>query len=149
MKKKLNIIQINGLRGILLVGFIACCLAAGFIVFPGWVSMQLWNLMAHYIEQVPTIGIIQGILLWGILAGAYFTFRKEKLIVCMKASDGLSDDELKAVFAEMKNQAKNDVFIKNMLKAHEAELKIRNLGESNIPKTDLSQENKEILNNKN
>lgn len=125
MKKNLNVIQINGIRGLIMAGFIVICLAAGFIGFPGWVCMHLWNFVASYTIQIPTIGILQGLLLWGIMVAAYFTFRKEKLVVCMKSPQGLSEEELKAVFADIKKQAQDDKIIQTMLKAREAELKIK------------------------
>ena len=133
MKKNFNIIQIKGFRGILYVILIGCCLIAGFGWFPGWVCMKGWNFISTYIDQMPAIGILQGILLWGIIAASYFTFRKEKLVVCMKTSDGLSEDELKEVFADLKKQAQDDDFLKNLIKAQNAELRIKNLSESNIP----------------
>ena len=133
MKKNLNIIQINGTRGILIVIGIVCCLAAGFIYFPGWVAMHIWNFISAYVEQMPAIGIIQGILLWGIAAASYFIFRKEKLVVCMRASEGLSEDELKKVFADIRERAENDTLIQSMIKARQAELRIKNLSENNVP----------------
>lgn len=136
MKKNLNIIQIKGIKGLIYVGFVLTCLAAGFIFFPGFVAMKIWNLTASYLEALPQIGIIQGLLLWGIIAASYFIFRKEKLVVCMKAEEGLSEEELKEVFTDLKKHAQNDTIIKSMLKAHEAELRIRNLEESNIPKAE-------------
>ncbi len=144
MKKNLNVIQVKGTRGLLMLVGIGCCLAAGFIYFPGWVSMHIWNLTAKYFEQIPAIGILQGILLWGIIAAAYFTFRKEKLVVCMNASEGLDDEELKKVFAEIKKQANNDTLIQSMIKAKEAELKIRNLQNLNIPKADIKDDKEKI-----
>ena len=141
MKKNFNVIQIKGIRGLLLVAGFILCLAAGFIVFPGLIAMYIWNYAASFVAQLPTIGILQGILLWGIVAASYFLFRKEKLVVCMRSSEGLSEDELKSVFAEMKKQAKEDTFVKNLFKAQEAELKIKNLSESNIPKSDLAKDN--------
>ena len=60
----------------------------------------------------------------------------------MKASEGLSEEELKAVFADMKKNMQDDTFLRNMIKAQNAELKIRNLSESNIPKTDPIKDNK-------
>ncbi len=130
MKKNLNVIQINGLRGLLISGMIVACLCAGFVVFPGWVFMHLWNysfkyLNAQYMLTVPNIGLIQGILLWGMIAVTYFTFRKNKFIVCVKTPQGLSDEELKSVFADLKDQAKEEMIIKSMLKAREAELKLK------------------------
>ena len=115
MKKNLNIIQIKGLIGILYILFIGCCLAVGFAWFPGWLSMKVWNYMTLYVSQMPKIGIILGILLWGIIVASYFTFRKEKLVVCMKASDGLSEEELKNIFADIKKHADDDIFLKNYM----------------------------------
>ena len=144
MKKNLNVIQIKGTRGILLViGFVSC-LAAGFIFFPGWVGMHIWNFIASYVEQMPAIGIFQGILLWGIIAASYFTFRKEKLVVCMRANEGLDEAELKKVFADIRERAANDTLIQNMIKARQAELRIKNLQDLNIPKTDLEEEKEKV-----
>ena len=136
MKKNFNIIQIRGIKGILLVAFIGCCLAAGFVIFPGLVAMHIWNFLVNYTANLPTIGLVQGVLLWGILVASYFTFRKEKLVVCMRSSDGLSEEELKEVFQNIKRQAANDIIIQNMIKAREAEIKIKKLSDSCTPKQD-------------
>ena len=147
MKKNLNVIQINGTRGILIViGFVSC-LAAGFIYFPGWLAMHIWNFISSYIEQMPSIGIIQGILLWGIVAASYFTFRKEKLVVCMRASEGLNEDELKKVFADIRERAENDTLIQSMIKARQAELRIKNLHDINLPEV-KAEDKSDLLNTK-
>ena len=125
MKKNINVIQIKGIRGIIIACVVVTCLAAGFIVFPGWVGMQLWNYIASFCNDLPAIGLFQGVLLWGIIIAAYFTFRKEKVVVCMKTPQGLSDEELKAVFADMKRQAQEDPILQAMMKAREAELKYK------------------------
>ena len=98
--------------------------------------MNLWNLIAKYFVQVPTIGLIQGTLLWGIIIASYFTFRKERLVVCMKAPQGLSDEELKAVFADIKKQAQDDKIIQTMMKAREAELKLKESEQKEPAKTE-------------
>lgn len=135
MKKNLNVIQIRGIKGLFIAGMVVCCLFAGFIVFPGWVWMQLWNMVSSYITNIPQIGLIQGILLWGIIIAAYFTFRKEKLVVCVRSPKGLSEDELKAVFADIKKQSIDDPVLQAMMKAREAELKI-NTNEPDSDKTE-------------
>ena len=144
MKKNLNIIQIKGFRGILYLVFIGCCLAAGFGWFPGWLCMKAWNFGSLHYTQMPAIGIIQGMLLWGIIAASYFTFRKDRLVVCMKASEGLSEEELKAVFADMKKCVQNDTFLNDMLKARRTELKIKNLADLNIPKSEPKEQKDKI-----
>ena len=123
--KKMNVIQIKGIRGLVVAGLVVCCLAAGFIAFPGWVWMHIWNFFASYTINIPAIGLFQGILLWAIIIACYFTFRKEKVIVCMKSPQGLSEEELKSVFADIKKQSLEDPILKAMLKAREAELKYK------------------------
>ncbi len=125
MRNNLNVIQIRGIRGLIIAGLVVCCLAAGFIVFPGWVGMHLWNIAASYIENLPAIGLIQGILLWGIIIASYFTFKKDRVVICFKSPKGLNEDELKAVFADIKKQSIEDPILQAMLKAREAELKIK------------------------
>lgn len=137
MKKNLNVIQIKGVRGLLMLLFVGSCLFAGFAVFPGWVAMHLWNYMANYGGGVPSIGLLQGILLWGIIVAAYFTFRKERIVVCVKSPQGLDEEELKAVFANLKKQAGEDKIIQSMIKAREAELKIKDAEQ----KSDIVQNN--------
>lgn len=125
MKKNLNVIQIRGIKGLMVLFFAGCCLFAGFIVFPGLVCMHIWNYISLKTLSVPSIGTIQGILLWGIIIVSYFTFRKEKLVVCFKGSQGLSEEELKSVFTDLKRQADEDKILQAMLKAREAEMKIK------------------------
>ena len=136
MKRNFNVIQIKGFMGIVYLAFIVVCLTAGFGWFPGWVCMKLWNLASSHFVNLPSIGIFQGMLLWAIIAASYFTFRKDKLVVFMNASDGLSEEELKAVFADMKKNLKNDMIIQDMINARRTELKIKNLSDINIPSVD-------------
>lgn len=125
MKHNMNVIEIRGIRGLIITGCAICCLAVGFVGFPGWILMHLWNYLASFAMDVPSIGIIQGILLWGIVIASYFAFRKDKLIVCVKSPRGLNEDELKSVFADLKESTKEDIILKTMLKAREAELKYK------------------------
>lgn len=131
MKKNLNVIQIKGVKGLIMLVMIGCCLVAGFIVFPGWVAMNIWNMLASLVNNAPSIGIIQGVLLWGIIVASYFTFRKERVVVCMKTPQGLNEEELKAVFADIKKQTQDDKIIQAMLKARETELKLNEKEEDN------------------
>ena len=125
MKRNMNVIQIKGIKGIIMAIFIVTCLAAGFIAFPGLVAMYGWNAFATHYPQIPSIGIIQGVLLWGIIAASYFVFRRDKVVVCMRSSEGLSEEELKAVFADIKKQSMEDPILQAMMKARETELRLK------------------------
>ena len=125
MKKNINVIQIKGVKGILLAIFVVTCLAAGFIAFPGIVCTKLWNLISAQTNSLPAIGVLQGILLWAIIVVSYFVFRKDKVVVCLKTPQELNEEELKNVFADLKKQSKEDPILQAMLKARESELKIK------------------------
>ena len=125
MKKNLNVIQIHGIRGIIIAAFVVVCLAAGFIVFPGMLCMHLWNYLSGLSGNIPSIGIVQGVLLWGIMIALYLIIKKDRFVVCFKTPQGLSEEELKSVFSDLKKQSVEDPVLKAMLKARETELKIK------------------------
>ena len=136
MKKNLKVIQIKGIRGLILAGLVVICLAAGFVAFPGLVCMHVWNWVASYFLAVPNIGLIQGVLLWAIMVVAYFVFRKERVVVCVKSPQGLSEEELKMVLADMKKQAQEDPMFQALMKAREAELKYKQASDATITESE-------------
>lgn len=73
----MKIVKIDGFRGIITALFIGACLFAGFVLFPGYVSMYLWNKYFVGLLSFPVINHIQGVLLWGILAVSYCILSKE------------------------------------------------------------------------
>lgn len=107
MKKNVKIFQINGFRGLILTFFIVSCLIAGFIAFPAFIAMQVWNHVSVKMGSLITINFIEGLLLWGILALSIFIFNKRKFIVCFSAKQELNETELKDVISKFKSQ-KND-----------------------------------------
>jgi len=68
MKNKCTVIQIDGFRGILIVGFIILCAIAGFIIFPAWCCQHGWNFVAGYVNGMPLMELKHGALLWVIIA---------------------------------------------------------------------------------
>ena len=144
MKKNFNVIQIKGTRGIIMAMFIVSCLFAGFVVFPGWICMNVWTYFVNFEINCPTIGLFQGVLLWGIIVATYFIFRKERVVVCVKSPQGLDEEELKAVFADIKKQSQEDPVLKAMIKAREAELKIKSF-ETEQKESESSSEQTKIL----
>lgn len=105
MKKNLRVIQINGFRGIFLMIFIACCLIAGFIGFPGLVAMHIWNYLSVETGSFAQINLFQGILLWGIAIMSIFIFNKRKFIVSFNVPQELSEAQVKDVMRRFKSQA--------------------------------------------
>ena len=105
MKRNMHVIQISGIKGILLAIFVVTCLAAGFIAFPAIIAMSLWNYATNYIA-IPTINIWQGLMLWGIVAMTGFIINsRKKYLVAFTPKTQLSEDELNKVMERIRFQA--------------------------------------------
>lgn len=107
MKKNLKVLQINGFRGLLLAFFIISCLIAGFIAFPAFLTMNIWNYFAVQAGTLLTINIGEGILLWAIITFSIFIFSKKKFIVSFNSQQELTEDEVKEVLSKIKKQTLN------------------------------------------
>lgn len=123
MKRNLRIVQIKGFRGLLLTLFIISCLIAGFIAFPGFLTMNLWNYLAAETGSFPLINFYQGVLLWAIIVFSIFIFKKRKFIVSFSSKHELTEDEVKDVVSRIKSV---------------------NLGLNKKVEEDLSEERKEV-----
>lgn len=68
MDKKFNVIKITGLKGLFIAAFVVGCLVAGFLIFPGWVCMHIWNFVVGFFADMPRMSMLHGVLLWCIVA---------------------------------------------------------------------------------
>lgn len=107
MKKNLRVIQINGFRGLFLTFFVISCLIAGFIAFPAFLLMNIWNFLAVETASFPVINFYEGVLLWGIIILSIFAFCKKKFIVSFNAQQELNENELKNVVSRIKEINEN------------------------------------------
>lgn len=109
MKKNAHIIQISGLRGIILVVFVASCLAAGFIGFPALAAMYAWNYVANFVA-IPEITYLQGLMLWAIVAIALFIINdRKKYLVAFNPKSKLSQEELDNIMERVRIQRNAEI----------------------------------------
>lgn len=101
MKNRYTVIQINGLRGLLLILFLAGCAVSGFIFFPAWCCMKIWNALTGYVSGMPLMEIKHGIMLWLIIALSSYASLSNKLKFGMVSKSEFVDNAL--------NPLKNDV----------------------------------------
>lgn len=113
MKRRMRIIQINGVRGIFIMLFVVSCLIAGFIAFPGFLFMHAWNYLFEHSSAINKIGFAGGMLLWGITAVSCFLFSRKKFIVSFNAKQELSEPEIKEVVEKIKEQVLNSKILPN------------------------------------
>ena len=57
-QKKVRMIEVRGISGLLKLLYIGICLVAGFAVFPGVALMYLWNTFLVPFANIPTIDLI-------------------------------------------------------------------------------------------
>ena len=98
----MKVVQIDGFRGIITALFIGACLFAGFVVFPGMVAMSLWNKYLASLFMFPVLNILQGVLLWGIIAITYCILSKKGLAISFKDGPSLSDAEFDTIMRKAK-----------------------------------------------
>ena len=106
MKKR--VIQINGFSGILITLFIIACLIAGFIGFPAFVCMHIWNAIAAKI-MIKTISFLGGLLLWGIIVLSFMLLNKRNLIVSFGIPNNMSKEEISELFQRTEKEKPEDI----------------------------------------
>ncbi len=112
-EKRVKLIEIRGLGGFLKLGFIGICLAAGFGVFPGVALMYLWNLLLAANTTLPAIGILQGLLLYGILVIIYFIHNRPRFSISCGSFSEMSDEELENIIMKAKLDAEKRMKMAN------------------------------------
>ncbi len=117
----MKIIQIDGIKGLISAVFIGACLFAGFVIFPGYSAMYLWNryLTAEY--MFPVLNLFQGVLLWAIVAISYCILSKKGFAVSFKETPELSDEELDKILQSAKFGPRMPV-IHKVIKSEKIEL---------------------------
>lgn len=118
----MKIIQIDGIRGLITAVFIGTCLFAGFVIFPGMVAMNLWNKYLVTSYMFPMLNLLQGVLLWGIVAISYFIVSKKGLAVSFKDAPELSDDELDRIIKTAKFGSNMNIMNKVITKTEKSAL---------------------------
>lgn len=118
----MKIIQIDGIKGLITAVFIGVCLFAGFVLFPGQVAMTLWNKYLVTSFMFPTLDLLQGVLLWGIVAISYCIVSKKGLAVSFKNTPEISDEELDAIIKSAKISSQFRMMNKKMAKFDKFEM---------------------------
>ncbi len=134
----MKIVQIDGFRGLITAAFIGICLFAGFVVFPGFVAMHYWNKYLVNLYMFPVLNLLQGVLLWGIIAITYCILSKKGLAVSFKEAPELSDRELDMIMKKARIQSQLSKVNKMIQKADKFESASKNNNQLSSSDKDLS-----------
>ena len=104
MNRRFNVIQLSGLKGIFFILFIIGCAAAGFLIFPGWVCMHIWNYAMSFFVDMPAMTMLHGIILWCIIALITFQLNKKDFGISFKKVETPEDRLRKIIEAKIKKE---------------------------------------------
>ena len=104
MNRRFNIIQLSGLKGIFFIVFLIGCAAAGFLVFPGWVCMHIWNYAMPHFVDMPVMTLLHGIILWCIIALVTFQLNKKDFGIAFKTVESPEDRLRKIIESKIKKE---------------------------------------------
>lgn len=121
MNKNYKVIKINGFRGLLTAVFVLGCALTGFVVFPAWMCMQLWNAMAENIYALPSMSLVHGILLWGIIGLSLYAINNSRSLIGFASHQALSEEQIKDIMERVKKNATGTSVHTNPLLAEKKE----------------------------
>lgn len=104
MNKGPRIIEITGVKGVIIGLFMAVCLSVGFIVFPAKVAQFCWNYLSTIWSIMPRINLLQGALLWAIVAIGIYLLSNRKLSISLSQPMELSEDEIQGLLNKIRAQ---------------------------------------------
>ena len=107
MRKTSRIIEISGFMGLVILLFSITCLFVGFVVFPGYLAMNLWNKLAVSMIDFRYINLFQGVLLWGIFALTVFIARGGKSPIAFRTASQLDENEIVDLMSKIKERTAN------------------------------------------
>ena len=100
MNKKFNVIKLSGFKGLLLILFLGACLLTGFLVFPGWICMQIWNYASSFITDAPVMQLTHGVILWCIIALSFYALNKGNLSISLNSVHSPSEERIRKILSE-------------------------------------------------
>lgn len=114
MNKKFNVIKLSGFKGVLLILFLIGCLGAGFLIFPGWICMNIWNFVssfaASYMYEIPRMNITHGMILWAIIALSAYALNKNNFCISFK-SFSPSEERLQRLINKETNEISKEILL--------------------------------------
>jgi len=105
MKKTSKVIEISGLTGIAMLLFSGVCLFVGFVIFPGFLAMNIWNKASSAISGFPQLNLFQGVLLWIIAALSAYISKKGKCPIALKRASQLNEEEINDLMRRIKEKS--------------------------------------------
>ena len=112
MKNRLNVIKINGFSGMFIAALLIGCVIEGVIIFPSKILMHIWNFIALYVDNMPTMTLLHGVILWAIIALSTYAILREKSPISYHSPNVISDEDIREIIEQAKQMEKITPVIK-------------------------------------
>ena len=112
MKNRLNVIKINGFSGMFIAALLIGCVIEGVIIFPSKILMHIWNFIALYVDNMPTMTLIHGVILWAIIALSTYAILRDKSPISYHSPNVISDEDIREIIEQAKQMEKVTPVIK-------------------------------------
>ena len=118
MKRNYNIIKISGLKGVIFAIFIVGCLIAGFLTFPGWVCMHIWNFVAGLFSEMPEMNLLHGCIMWCIIALSVYALNQGNFSISVGGApvSTPSEERIKEILRQVHEKNSNIIPLDSVIK---------------------------------
>ena len=86
-----------------MVVFTIVCAVAGFVFFPAWGLMTLWNYVATNIYPMPHMNLLLGFMLYAVVILTYIATKPNKTFFGISSAD-LTDSNIAAIMKDLNNK---------------------------------------------
>ena len=94
MNKNFKVIQVHGLSGLLILGFVLTGVFCGFVIFPIWVIMNVWNAVIADMLRGPLINYFQASLLWLAVILSLYLVLKNSISIKIQKEEYIGPKEI-------------------------------------------------------
>lgn len=108
MNKNFKVIQIQGLSGLLIFGFVLTGIFCGFVIFPIWVIMNAWNAVIGDILKGPVINYFQAALLWLAAALSLYLTLKNSISIKIQKEEYVDPSKIIGEIKEEVEEAEKE-----------------------------------------
>ena len=101
MNKNFKVVELKGLSGLLILGFVLTSLFCGFILLPIWILMNLWNYIVGNMMHGAVINYAQAILLWVAIILSFYLLSKQSFSIKIEQEEFSENTDIKEIIGEI------------------------------------------------
>lgn len=101
MNKNFKVVELSGLSGLLILVFVLTSLFCGFILFPIWILMTLWNYIVGNMMHGAVINYFQSALLWIAIILSFYLLTQYSVSIKIQQEEFSENTDIKEIIGEI------------------------------------------------